>query len=783
MIDDATQSSATSPIGRAELRREDPTLVRGLGRYTDDIALPGMAYAAMTRSPHAHGIIRAVDVAAARAMPGVIAVYTGADFVDYAPLPCRMPLNGRDGRPILVPDRPTLAADRVRFVGDAVACVIAETAAQARDAAEAVGLDVEPLPAVTRASAAAQTDAPQLFEDVPANMALDYHFGDGDAVAAAFAAAAHVTRLELANNRLVPTPLEPRVALGEFDPKNDRFTLHVPSQGVMGMRAQLAVVLKAAPERVRVVTTQVGGSFGMKASLFPEYVCVLHAARALGRPVKWTDDRAGAFLTDTHGRDGEWVGELALDARGRFLAVRATGYANLGAAVGMVGAVPSALNIGKNLVGPYRTPLVEVTSRCMLTNTTPVGAYRGAGRPEGNYILERLIDTAAREMGIDRLTLRRRNHVRPSELPYRAPSDLTYDSGDYPAVFARALELADVDGFATRKRASRKAGRLRGLGIGSYLEATAPATPESGAVRFDADGGVTLLTGTLDYGQGHGAPFAQVLASRLGIPVARIRLVQGDSDLLVAGGGTGGSRSIMASGAAIVAAADMVVANGRQIAAAMLEAAADDIEFAAGRFTITGTDRGIGLLDLAERLRAGAALPEGVPRSLDAGTVIDGMPSTFPNGCHVAEVEIDPDTGRASVTRYTSVNDFGTVVNPMIVAGQLHGGIVQGLGQVFHERVVYDDDGQLLTGSLMDYALPRAEDVPDLVGALMEKPATTNPLGAKGCGEAGCAGALVAVVNAVVDALAEYGITHVDMPVTAEGLWRLIHDARTRKAA
>jgi carbon-monoxide dehydrogenase large subunit len=780
---DANESSSSFPIGRAEPRREDPTLLRGLGRYTDDLALLRQAYAAMVRSPHAHGIIRGIDTEAAAAMAGVIAVYTGADLSQYAPLPCRMPINGRDGKPILVPDRPALATDRVRFVGDAVACVIAETAALARDAAEAVGLDVDPLPAVTQASAAAAPDAPQLYDDVPGNLALDYHFGDSEAVEAAFATAAHVTRLTLTNNRLVPTPMEPRVAIGEYDTKSGRFTLHVPSQGVMGMRAQLAIVLDVAPEKVRVLTSQVGGSFGMKASLFPEYVCVLHAARLLGRPVKWTDDRAGAFLTDTHGRDGEWVGELALDAKGRFLAVRATGYANLGAAVGMAGAVPSALNIGKNIVGPYRTPLIEVTSRCLVTNTTPVGAYRGAGRPEGNYILERLIDTAAREMNIDRIALRRRNHIKPANLPYCAPSDLTYDSGDYPAILDRALELADVKGFAARKRASRKAGLLRGLGIGSYLEATAPATPESGAVRFEPDHGVTLLTGTLDYGQGHGTPFAQVLASRLGIPAERIRLVQGDSDLLAAGGGSGGSRSIMASGAAIVAAADLVIANGRQIAAALLEAATDDIEFAAGRFAIAGTDRGIGLLEMAGSLRKGVALPEGVPQSLDAGTVIDGVPSAFPNGCHVAEVEIDPDTGRARVAKYTSVNDFGTVVNPMIVEGQLHGGVVQGLGQIFHERVVYDGDGQLLTGSLMDYGLPRAEDVPDLVGALMAKPATTNPLGAKGCGEAGCAGALVAVVNGVVDALAEYGITHVDMPITPEGLWGMIRDARTRQAA
>ena len=770
-------------IGRPVRRREDPVLVRGQGRYTDDFALDGQVYAAIARSPQAHGVIRRLDVSAAFAMPGVLAVYTAADLAGYRPLPCRMPLTNRDGSPMILPERRALAQDKVRFVGDPVACVVAESAAQAKDAAEAVALDIESLPAVTSAREGAQPGAPQLYEGVPGNVVLDYHFGDSDKVKAAFAAAAHVTRLSLCNSRVATAAMELRAALASFDAASGRFTMRVPSQGVMGMRGQLASILGLPAEKVRVLTGNVGGSFGMKAAAFPEYVCVLHAARALGRPVKWTDERATAFLSDTHGRDGETVAELALDADGRFLAVRLTGYGNMGAYVGLVSPVPPTINAVKNVVGVYRTPLVEVDTRCVLTNTTTVSAYRGAGRPEGNYYMERLIDAAAREMGIDRLELRRRNHIRPNQIPYRAPSDLTYDSGDFPALFKRALAAADWVGYAKRKRDSRKRGLLRGIGVGSYLEVTAPPGPESGAIRFDADGGVTLSTGTLDQGQGHASVFAQVLSAQLGIPFEAIRLFQGDSDGLAAGGGTGGSRSIMSSGAAMIAAADIVVDNGRKIAAAVLETAESDIVFAAGRFTVAGTDRAIGLMELAALLHKGLALPNDVPASLDATKVIDGVPSAFPNGCHVAEVEIAPDTGEVRVVTYTAVNDFGTVVNPLIVEGQLHGGVVQGLGQILHERVVYDSEGQLLTGSFMDYGLPRAGDVPMIVSLDQPSPAITNPLGAKGCGEAGCAGALVSVVNAVVDAVAELGITHVDMPITREELWRLIRDAKTRQAA
>ncbi len=654
-------------VGQPVPRTEDPRLVRGEGRYTDDVNLPGQAYAAIVRSRHAHGVIRNIDLSAARAMPGVLAAYVGADLAGYGPLKCGVPFKNRDGSPMKKPLRPALASDKVRFVGDPVACVVAETAAQARDAAEAVVLDIDALPAVTRASEAAKPGAPQLYDDVPGNVALDYHYGDADKTAAAFAAAAHVTRVDLVNSRVVVNAMEPRAAIAAYDAASGRFTLHTGCQGVFGMKGTLTDILGVTPDKVHVLAGNVGGSFGMKAAVYPEYVCLLHAARALGRPVKWTADRFESFLSDHHGRDHEFAGELALDEKGRFLAVRFTGYGNMGAYLGAVAPIMSTLNIAKNAMGVYRTPLIEVSTRCVFTNTTFVSAYRGAGRPEGNYYMERLIDAAAAEMGIDRLTLRRRNHVRASEMPYAAASGMTYDSGDFPKVFERAVELSDWKGFKARRREARKRGRLRGIGIGSYLEVTAPPNKEMGGIRFEADGSVTLITGTLDYGQGHASPFAQVLGERLGIPFERVRLVQGDSDELVHGGGTGGSRSMYASGTAIVEAVQKVIERGREIAGALLEAAAADIEFRNGRFVIAGTDRSIGILELADRLRAGVALPDGVPKSLDVTHVTETLPSAFPNGCHVAEVEIDPATGAIEVVKYSSVNDFGTIINPLLV--------------------------------------------------------------------------------------------------------------------
>jgi carbon-monoxide dehydrogenase large subunit len=769
-------------IGQPVPRTEDPKLVTGHGSYTDDKNLPDQAYAVMVRSTVPHGVLRSIDIRAAKAMPGVLAVLTGEDLKDYGGLKCTLPLKSRDGSPIRYKPRPALPTDKVRFVGDPFACVIAETVAQAKDAAEVITADIEPLPAVTSAREAAQPGAPVLYDEVPDNVALDFHYGDADKVAAAFAQAAHVTRLPLVNQRLVVNSIEPRSAIGEYEPASGKWTLHSCSQGVFGLKNSLKDILNAPADKVRVLTGNVGGSFGMKASVYPEYVCILHAARALGRPVKWTDERSGSFMSDHHGRDYDMLVEVAFDKDGVILAIRLSGYGNLGGYCGQFGPLLPTLNVTKNINSVYRTPLLEVATKCVFTNTTLVSAYRGAGRPEGNFNMERTLDFAAAEMGIDRFELRRRNFIRPNEMPFKAASGNLYDCGDFPGVFKHAVALADVKGFAKRKRESKKRGLLRGLGIGCYLETTASGTQEMGGIRFNADGTVTIITGTLDYGQGHASTFAQVLVSKLGIPFDRIRVVQGDSDLLVHGGGTGGSRSTMLSGTAITEAAGKVIEQGKQIAAHVLEASAGDIEYTDGRFVIAGTDRAVGILELAERLREGLKLPDGVPNTLDVTHVTDAVPGTFPNGCHIAEVEIDPETGAAKVVKYTGVNDFGTVVNPMLLEGQIHGGVVQGLGQALKEGAIYDSEGQLVTGSFMDYAMPRASDAPMFTIENHPVPTKTNAIGAKGCGEAGTSAGLPTVMNAVVDALSDYGIRNLEMPATPARIWQAIQKAKAAHA-
>ncbi len=768
-------------IGQPVPRAEDPMLLKGEGRFTDDVAVAGQFHAAVVRSPHAHGVLKRIDTEAALAMPGVVAVFTGHDLKDYGLIGSALPFTNADGSPMRRMRREAFATDKVRFVGDPLALVVAKTAVQAQDAAEAVGIDIDELPAVVDAAAALAPDAPQLYDDAPGNLALDYRFGDAAATDAAFAGAAHVTRLDIVNNRVVVNALEPRSALAEYDRKSGRFTFTVGSQGAVGMRNNIADALNLPKDKVRVVTGQVGGSFGMKGSIFPEYVALLHAARALGKPVKWTDRRSDAFLSDHHGRDHEVRAELALDARGRILALRVDGLCNLGGYMTAFGPMIGTLNIAKNVASVYRTPLIAVRARCVFTNTVPTTAYRGAGRPEGNYYMERLIETAAREMGIDPAALRRRNHIPAKRLPFKAASGMTYDSGDFTGLLDRLLEAADWKGFKSRKAASRRRGLLRGRGIGQYLEVTAAPTNEMGGIRFEKDGTVTIVTGTLDFGQGHRTAFGQVLVQKLGVPFDRIRLVQGDSDRLIAGGGTGGSKSIMASGAAVSEAGDKVIERGRLISSHVLEAGVADIEFERGTFRIIGTDRGVGIMDLARMLNEGAvALPPDIPATLDVDHVHASSPSAFPNGCHAAEVEIDPETGVVALVRYTAVNDFGTIINPLLVEGQLHGGVVQGLGQAVMERTVFDESGQLVTGSFMDYAMPRASDAPFFTVESRPTRATTNLLGAKGCGEAGCAGSLPAIMNAIVDALAEFGVTHVDMPATPETIWGLIRDAKKR---
>jgi aerobic carbon-monoxide dehydrogenase large subunit len=787
-MDDRTTEAALSltkfGVGQPVRRSEDPKLVRGEGCYTDDVSRPGEVYAVLVRSRDAHGTIRSIDTAAAKAMPGVLAVYTATDLSAYGPLKCNLPLKNRDGSPIRYAPRPALATDKVRFVGDPVACVIAKTVAQAKDGAEAVVLDVEPLTPVLKPADAVRPGAPLVFDNVPNNIALDFHYGDAAKVAEAFAKAKHVTRLETSNQRMVVNAMEPRAAIGEYDAATAKWTLYTSSQGVHGMKTSLMEILSAPADKVRVVTGQVGGSFGMKASVYPEYICLLHGARMLGRPVKWTDERSGSFVSDHHGRAQDMVVEIAFDENAHILALRLTGYGDMGGYLAQFGPLLPTGNQVKNIASIYRTPMIEVATKCVFTNTTFVSAYRGAGRPEGNYYVERALDVAASELGIDRIELRKRNMIRKSDLPFKAASDMTYDCGDFLGVLKQALEAADYAGFKKRKRESKKLGLLRGFGVGCYLEVTAAPGKELGAIHFEPDGTVTIIAGTLDFGMGHATTYAQILTDLLGVPFDRIHMIEGDSDRMAFGGGSGGSRSVMFVGAALTESAAIVIDRGKQIASHVLEASAADIEFKTGRFVIAGTDRSIGLLDLASRLRSGLKLPEGVPSTLDVDHVVKNpVPSAFPNGCHIAEVEIDPETGATQVVSYSAVNDLGTIVNPLLVEGQIQGGVIQGLGQVLLEQAIYDADGQLVTGSFMDYAMPRAHNAPMINVASHPVPTKSNPLGAKGCGEAGTSGGLPSVANAVIDALSDYGIRHLEMPMTPSRIWQAIQDAKAKQAS
>jgi carbon-monoxide dehydrogenase large subunit len=781
-MNDATPPHLKFGVGQPVHRKEDPRLVSGRGRYADDVNLPGQAFARVVRSHHAHGRIRRIDTAAAAAAPGVLAVYTGSDLAraGYGAMVCKLPIKNADGSPLFAPPRSVFAVDRVRFVGEPLAVVVAENAHAARDAAELIEAEIEPLPAISDPEAATAEDAPRLHGDHP-NVCLDWRFGDHDAAERAIAGAAHVARLRLVSNRVVVAAMEPRAAVADHDGASGRFTLHVGCQGVFGLRRALAEdLLGIEAERLRVLSHDVGGSFGMKAAAYPEYLAILHAARALGRPVKWCDERADSFLSDQQGRGTIVDAELALDEAGNFLAVHVRNLADMGAWLTAVGPMMPAINMQKNLPSLYRTPIVAIATRCVFTNSVPIGPYRGAGRPEANYVMERLIDAAARATGRDPVALRRRNLIPPAAIPHQAASGLVYDSGDFAAVLDAGLERADWAGFPARRHTSEAAGRLRGRGLACYLEVTAPPNPEMGGIRFEPDGRVSIVTGTLDYGQGHASAFAQVLVERLGLPFELIELVQGDSDQLLAGGGTGGSRSIMASGKALVEAAAEVIEKGRALAGHFLEAATADIAFEAGAFRIAGTDRTIALLDLAARARAAGGLPDDLPQSLDAALVSESPPSAFPNGCHVAEVEVDPETGAVRLDRYTAVDDFGTLVNPMLAEGQVHGGVAQGIGQALLEHAVYDRSGQLLAGSFMDYALPRSDSVPAIDVGFHPVPATSNPLGVKGCGEAGVTGALPAVMNAVLDALAARGVRHLDMPATPERIWRALQATEDR---
>jgi carbon-monoxide dehydrogenase large subunit len=769
-------------IAQPVRRVEDPRLLLGNGSYTDDITLPGMVPGVVLRSPHAAARIASIDTSAAKALPGVLAIYTAADLNadGVGTLPCGALVKNRDGSPQAAPPHPVLADGFVRHVGDPVAFIVAETAKAARDAAEAIVVDYDILPAITDLGAATDAGVAQVWpEAAKNNIAFDWSIGDKEATDALFAKAAHVTRLTVVNNRIIVSSMEARAALAEYDPKSERWTLRTNTQGGWLIKDLISsAVFKVPAERFRIITPDVGGGFGMKIFLYAEHVLTCYAARKLGRPVKWTSERSEAFLADTQGRDNITLGELALDANGKFLALRTRNVANMGAYLSTFGPfIPTFAGTGV-LAGVYGFQAIYANVIGVFTNTVPVDAYRGAGRPESNYLVERIIDAAAAELNIDRVDIRRRNMVLPEAMPHRTPVGKLYDSGDFRIVLDAGLKNADWVGFEARKAEAARRGKRRGIGLAYYLEATGGSPSERAEIRFADDGFVDVYVGTQSTGQGHETAYVQLTVNELGVPGEKVRVKQGDTDTIPTGGGTGGARSLYSEGQAILATAATVIEKGKKAASEALEAAPADIVFEAGRFAIVGTDRGMDILTLAATQRARAAKGEDVT-TLDAAEVAEIKAHTFPNGCHIAEVEIDAETGVVQVARYSVTDDVGKVINPMVVRGQVHGGVAQGLGQAVLERTVFDpDSGQLLSGSFMDYALPRADDVPDISVDLIEVPCASNPLGVKGAGEAGAVGSPPAVINAIVHALRGDGVTHIDMPATPESVWRALHGVK-----
>jgi carbon-monoxide dehydrogenase large subunit len=741
--------------GQSVKRVEDARLLTGKGVFTDDLQRDGMLYGVTLRSPYAHAEIRSIDAAAARALPGVVAVYTYEDVAEYGPIPCLVPLSA----PLETP-RILLASDRVRFVGDAVAFVVAESREAARAGSEAIEVDYAELPVVASLDAALAEGAPKIWADARSNSLFDWSVGEGDKAANALAGSAHVTALRIVQNRVAPTSMEVRAALGEWDAETG-FTLSTGSQGVVMMRQLLSsVILKVPIEQVHVKTGDVGGGFGMKSFLYAEYPLVLHAARALGRPVKWTGERGDAFQTDTHGRAMVSEAKLGLDADGMITALVVETWSDLGAYQAQYGPAIQTMAGGKIMGGVYRIPFIHNLVHGVVTNTAPVDAYRGAGRPESAYIMERLIEAAARETGLGVDEIRRRNLLTPAELPHDNGIGLTFDIGNFPAVLEKALLQADWAGFPGRKIEAARRGRRLGHGIAYYVEiAGGGGTDEFADVRVANDGMIEMAVGTQSNGQGHETVYAQVLSEKLGIDMEQIAIVQGNTDRLDQGNGTGGSRSMAFGGGAVLASADALIERGIELAKADL---GDDIDYADGLFRARGSNQTLSIAELA------AAHPGGLDGRSKYTT---GKPApSFPNGCHIAEIELDPQTGRVAITRYSLVDDFGNLVNPMLVEGQIHGGVAQGLGQVLLEDVVYTEDGQLVTGSFMDYGVPRADDMPPVIGFdTLGTPSPTNPLGVKGCGEAGTIGAMPSIMNAIIDALDG---TQVEMPATIEKLWR-----------
>ena len=767
-------TAARSGIGAAPRRREDVRFLTGRGRYLDDLAFDGLVHAVLLRSPHAHARLARVDAAAARALPGVLAVLTAqeADADGLQPLLPTAAANTQTGAPFAFQPQPLLAAEKVRYVGEPVALIVADTRDRARDAAERVAVDYVALPAVIDPVAARAPGAPEIAAGVPGNLCFEWLTGDSAAVAAAFAAAAHVVRLTIDNHRIVTNPIEPRGGVGLYDPASGRYTLYTSSQSLHGTRDSAARALGIEPTRLRLVAPDVGGGFGAKNFVYPEHVLLPWAARRVGRPVKWIASRGEVFEADHQGRGHHAEAALALDASGRFLALRVASIADLGAYLeGSAGGVQTFQYAF--LPGTvYRIPAIELRIAAVFTNTVPIGVLRGPGYGEANNIIERLIDAAAQETGIERAALRRGNLVPAAAMPMTNAVGNIIDSGAFPETFARALAAADVAGFPARRRDSAGRGQLRGLGFAYHIKGTGGAPSENVDIRFEQDGAVALITGTQTIGQGHETTFPQILADRLGLPNELIRLVQGDTDLTPIGGGHGSSRATYMGGTAIWRAADIIIEKGRRVAAAALEAAEADIGFGDGDFVVVGTDRRISLLDVAKAARAA-----GTPLDTYYAWTREWM--TFPNGAHVAEVELDPETGAARLVRYSAVDDYGVLVNPMVAAGQAHGAIAQGIGQALLEETCYDPaSGQLVAGSLLDYALPRADDLPPFMLEFNATRCTTNPLGVKGCGEAGMVGAFPAVGNAVRDALAAAGAGDFTGTATAERLWRALRRAR-----
>jgi carbon-monoxide dehydrogenase large subunit len=780
-------------IGAPVRRVEDAKFLRGLGCFVADIMLPGELHCVLVRSPHAHARILRIDTAAAVAAPGVAAALTGADMAadKIGPMAPLWAIASADGKPMAEPPRWALARGTVRHVGEAVALVLAETLEQARDAAERVQVDYEPLPSVTDAKAALRKDAPQLHEAAPGNVCFRFARGDEAAVRKALAGAPHIARLDLVNNRLIGAAIEARAVLADGG-TSGKLTLYCATQVPHHIRRVVSEQLSLPQTAIRLVAPDVGGGFGYKGKHYPEETIVAWAARRLGRPVKWIGTRSECFISDNQGRDHQTRAELAFDNEGIFLALRVDTIANLGAYISTFGAgIPSAI-YSALLAGVYRTPAIAVQSTGVFTNTLPTDAYRGAGRPEACYVLERLADEAAHVLGLDRMEIRRRNLIAADAMPYKTPIGPTYDCGNFPKIFSRLLDIADYNGFAERRALAARAKRLRGFGVALYVESSGVAPSrfatalgarvgffEAATLRVQGDGSVQALLGTHNHGQGHATTFAQIIASRLGVPISAIAIIEGDTDQVPFGSGTFGSRSIAVGGSALDRAAGKVIDKGKRIAAHLLEASADDIAFSGGVFSVTGTDRRVTLQDVARAAHVPTLYPSELELGLQDSAVYDPPGFAWSNGAHACEVEIDRDTGEVSVIGYWGVDDVGTVINPMIVEGQIQGGIAQGFGQALREHCVYDPhNGQLLSGSFMDYALPRAADMPDIVSELDEsQPCPHNPLGAKGCGEAGSIGAPAAIVSAVLEALRRLGVTDIQLPLTPARIWKAIHAA------